>query len=370
MSLPVTQPFYENISNRHRNLNKLADQGKKIIGYFCTYTPVEIIYASGFLPVRIMGGIDRIEKADTLTPNFICPYARQAFEQGLGGTYKYLSGIVQGYSCDVTCGLTNIWEDNIRGDLYHLIPLPYINSPEARSFFRAVLSELIEKLEKAGGRFSEERLEDALNLYRSIRILVIELYTLRYNRQLPISASEFLHVILAGFITPPEEYLEMLKALKKTLVSMHAPQSDGIPVLVSGSLIEEPRILEVVEESGGTVVADDLCTGYRNFQPPDGKGDNPIDRLIDRIMNHFPCPSRSRVQDRIPLLLDLLKKSGARGILFIFQKFCTPHLADHPILIEEFRKMDIPSLMFEMEETGIMEGQLRTRVEGFFEMLR
>ena len=108
---------------------------------------------------------------------------------------------------------------------------------------------------------------------------------------------------------------------------------DSVPVVVSGSLVEEPAVLDLLEDSGGKVVADDLCTGLRNFQPPSGQGGDAIEQLIDRYMNRLPCPARSRATDRAVLLIRLIERSRARGVVFLFQKFCTPHLADHPFLV-------------------------------------
>ncbi|MDD5170008.1 MAG: 2-hydroxyacyl-CoA dehydratase family protein, partial [Syntrophales bacterium] len=160
----------------------------------------------------------------------------------------------------------------------------------------------------------------------------------------------------------------MLTELKKTLPQTASP-GKGIPVLVSGSLIERPDVLCLLEESGGMVVADDLCTGLRNFVPAYGAGADPLDRLIDRTLNRFPCPSRASAEERLPRLLQLLESSKARAVVFIFQRFCTPHLGDHPFLSAALRERQIPSMMVEMEESGTMEGQMRTRFEGFFEML-
>ena len=57
-----------------------------------------------------------------------------------------------------------------------------------------------------GGRFSEESLEKSLELYREIREIALELYGMRYDRRMPLTASQFLSVVLAGFVIPPEEY--------------------------------------------------------------------------------------------------------------------------------------------------------------------
>ncbi len=94
---------------------------------------------------------------------------------------------------------------------------------------------------------------------------------------------------------PPEEYRSMISELLSEIRNAPSPDiGDSVPILVSGSLVEEPAVLDLLEDSGGKVVADDLCTGLRNFQPPSGQGGDPIERLIDRYMNRLPCPARSR----------------------------------------------------------------------------
>jgi len=365
------EPFIKGLNSHGRRLKTLSQSGKRVLGYFCAYTPIELIHAVGFLPVRIMGGRGTISAADLVSPAFICPYMRRALEKGLRHEYDFLSGVIQGYTCDVTCGATKIWEQNIGGELFHTIPLPYNDNPDARRFFRASIQELIDKMQVIGGRFREESFEESLTLYRDIRELALELYRMRYDWRMPLTASQFLTVVLAGFVTPPEEYRSLIfELLSEIREASSSDIGDSVPVLVSGSLVEEPAILDLLEDSGGKVVADDLCTGLRNFQPPSGEGGDAIERLIDRYINRMPCPSRSRATDRAPLLLQLIERSRARGAVFLFQKFCTPHLADHPLLVTELKKRGIPSVMIEMDETGINEGRLRTRLEAFFEMLR
>ena len=69
-------PFRELLLNRRRVLEETAARGTKIVGYFCTYTPIEVIHACGMLPVRIWRGSGQAEKAYILVPSFKCPYMR------------------------------------------------------------------------------------------------------------------------------------------------------------------------------------------------------------------------------------------------------------------------------------------------------
>ena len=369
MTNAAIRPFTEAVRDQKERLRALASGGRKILGYFCTYTPVELIHAAGFVPVRILGGRTAIERADSLTPTFICPYLRQALEKALRGDYDFLSGAVQGYTCDVACGLINIWELNVPGELYHTVPLPYQDGPEARRFFREALRELAERLKGIGGRLTDESLAASLDLYEEVRRLSLELYGRRSRGRLPLSAAELLSVVQAGLVTPPEDYLPMLRALAAAVAAPPEAEPSGVPVLVSGSVIDEPGVLEILEASGGRVVGDDLCTGLRGFSPPGGKGDDPLERLMDRHFRRFPCPARMKAQERAPLLVDLAKGSGAKGVVFLLQKFCTPHLADLPVVLEALQAEGLRGLVVEMEEAGLNEGQLRTRVESFLEML-
>ncbi|MBW2544973.1 MAG: 2-hydroxyacyl-CoA dehydratase [Deltaproteobacteria bacterium] len=369
MPSPLVTPFSEALNDYMKRLEAVSSKGKKIIGYFCTYTPIEIIHAAGFLPVRILGGTGQVDRAYSLAPNFICPPLLLSLDKALESRFNFLSGVVQAYTCDVACGIVNIWEENIGGEIYHTIPLPYNDSPGGKVFFRSAIEEMIEKLKMIGGNITEESLNNAISLYADIRRLVLELYSVRYEGNLPLSATDFHAVIQSGFVTPPEEYRNMLERLLKDMKQVENHNPGGVPVLVSGSLVEEPRVLSILEESGGNIVADDMCTGYRHFCPPAGEGTDALECIIDRYIKRFPCPARTRAIHRMPLLMDLMQCSGARGVVFLFQKFCTPHLSDYPILREELSKEDVPNITVELEATGIMEGQLRTRFQAFIEML-
>jgi benzoyl-CoA reductase/2-hydroxyglutaryl-CoA dehydratase subunit BcrC/BadD/HgdB len=363
-SLQPFQDWVDNYPEKHLTLSKQMP----MVAYFCTYTPIEIIKAAGFFPVRILGESGPLQKVYTLAPSFICLYMRRALEKALAGKYNHLSGLVQAYTCDVACGLTNIWAENIRLGFYHTLPFPYNQNPEARAFFRSALLELIEKLNAQGGRFSIEALAQSLQLYQRIRGLLLDLYERRSSSRLDLPAKDLLMVVLAGFVTPPEIYLEHLETLVTEVQGQAViRETRGFPVLVSGSLIEDPLIMETLEALGFRVVADDLCTGLRSFYPLAGQGDDPLDCLIDRYFQHFPCPARHRAKDRFPLLMDLIQHSGAKGVIFLPQKFCTPHLADYPLLAEALQKEGLPHILLEIEDSGLTEAH-RTRLEAFLEI--
>jgi benzoyl-CoA reductase/2-hydroxyglutaryl-CoA dehydratase subunit BcrC/BadD/HgdB len=369
MTADLVAPFMTALENSPGNLSLLAQAGRRVFGYFCTYTPIELVDACGWVPVRIAGGPGSLEKSYTRVPDFICPYMKRALEKGLNGEYDYLSGIIDGYTCDAACGVANIWADTIGGDLFRVLPLPYRDSSASRRFYREVLGERVDDLSRLGGHVCQDSLSTAIDVRERIGEMIRAFYDLRYDGCLPLNTVELWTVVQAGFTLPPETYRDLLEDLLIRVAAAPVPERPGVPVMVSGSLIESVTVPEEIEACGGRVVADDLCTGIRAFSQFSSNGEDPFERLMDRHFNRIECASRSRAEKRLVLIRNLVKRSGARGVLFVLPKFCTPHLADIPLLSKELKKAGVPALLVEMDENWQMQGAVRTRLEAFFEML-
>ena len=108
MAADLVEPFKATLDSSSEMLSGLAHSGRRIFGYFCTYTPIEVVDACGWIPVRISGGPGPLEKTYSRVPDFICPYMKRSLEKALNGEYDYLSGIIDGYTCDAACGIANI----------------------------------------------------------------------------------------------------------------------------------------------------------------------------------------------------------------------------------------------------------------------
>ena len=111
MTTDLVAPFKTALDNGSQTLSDIARDGRRVFGYFCTYTPIELVDACGWVPIRISGGPGPLEKSYTRVPDFICPYMKRSLEKALNGEYSYLSGIIDGYTCDAACGVANIWAD-------------------------------------------------------------------------------------------------------------------------------------------------------------------------------------------------------------------------------------------------------------------
>lgn len=98
-TLPYRKEYLEAGRCHAPSLKQWKEQGKKIIGFQCTYVPEEVIYAAGILPVRLTGGELReleLEKANALMYINTCSFIRSCIELVIGDHYKFLDGFVTG----------------------------------------------------------------------------------------------------------------------------------------------------------------------------------------------------------------------------------------------------------------------------------
>ena len=85
----MASEFYQAYLNRHQLAEGWKQAGRKVFGYFCNYTPEEIVHAAGILPVRVRGSSENVDQADAHLPSFCCSYMRSALDQALKGRYGY-----------------------------------------------------------------------------------------------------------------------------------------------------------------------------------------------------------------------------------------------------------------------------------------
>jgi benzoyl-CoA reductase/2-hydroxyglutaryl-CoA dehydratase subunit BcrC/BadD/HgdB len=65
-----------------------------------------------------------------------------------------------------------------------------------------------------------------------------------------------------------------------------------------------------------------------------------------------------------------MERSGAKGIVFYGIKFCEPELFYLPELRRSLQEAKIPSITIEVDINDSLSYQIRTRLEGFLEMIQ
>jgi len=366
----MLQEFKDIYTDRYRFIKEQEEQGKKVMGWVCTYVPEEMIYAAGMLPIRITGWAGDTSVADGYLYSNVCSFARGCLEEGLKGNYDFLSGYVAVNSCDNLRRLFEVWSRYCKTPFTHIIKLPHKITEDSIAYFRDELFHLKERLEEFTGKeITDGSLQTAINLYNRTRQLLRRLYELRKANSPPISGAETLDVVLAGLVMPRELYNQRLEALLNDLAGKEKKDGDKLRILLVGSELDNSEYIRVIEELGSIVVTDDLCNGTRYFWDSVEANNSPLEALAKRYLTKAPCARMRPPTERLERIKKMIKDYRVDGIVYEMIKFCDLYGEDYPIFRDALRELDVPILTLNREYTFTGIGQTKTRVQAFFETL-
>ncbi len=366
----ILEPFGHSILTRHDAAKRWKAKGKRVIGWSCTYTPEELIYAANALPVMVFGDVESTKLADIYLPVNTCSFARSCFNAALKGDYNYLDGFAASGSCDNRDKTFDMWRYHVEIPYMHFINTPHTRSEKAHEFFYDELGRLKASLEKAfGDAISDAALKNAIQVYNTNRRLLKEVYDLRRKNPPLISGVEALEIVLSSMVTLKEEHNKLLSHLLTEVSNRSDLPESGVRLLVSGSVMDNPQLLKIVETVGGSVVADDWCTGSRYFWDLVDAGDDPLRAIARRYLDKIPSSFMLNQQDRFAHAIDMAKRFDVEAAIIFVLKFCDTHIFDAPQLTEELKTMGLPVLYLEWEHSLSGLAQLKTRIEAFIEMV-
>ena len=82
--------FNETRKNGFLKMKELKESGKNVAGIFCTYTPQEVIYAAGLIPVSLCATTeDSIKYAERDLPKNLCPLIKSSYGFAVSDTFRY-----------------------------------------------------------------------------------------------------------------------------------------------------------------------------------------------------------------------------------------------------------------------------------------
>ena len=357
--------------SRIRAKNK--EKKKKIIGHLCSYTPEEIIHAAGFHPLRLFSSKSDIVLAENHLQAYCCSLVRGVLEDSLSGRLDFLDGTVFPHTCDSIQRLSDIWRMNKKYSFFADVVLPVkLNTKSSKTYMVDVLTKFKKEIETATGiKITNEDLYASIKTFNVIRKNLSKIYELQSKKPGIIKGSDLYALVKGSMIMDRDEVASLLPVIAAKFKKMKAPEKQGKRIIISGSICDSPDIYTAIEEAGGIVVGDDLCTGQRWFEGEvDAKNKNPVNAIADRLMTRITCPAKhAGTVARGEHIVSLAKKNKADGVIFMLLKFCDPHAFDYPYLKEFLEKQNIKTILIEIDDQQQSAGQLSTRFETFMHMI-
>ena len=312
------------------------ETGKGAVGIMPVYCPEEIVHAAGYLPMGMWGTQKKtISKARTYWPPFACSIMQSITELMAEGVYDNLEAVIFSVPCDTLKCMSQKWQGKA--------PAIIFTHPQNRKDAYAVANVFCRE-EYA---IVKEKLENILDVTITTKAL-----------QKSIDIME------------KSKHTALLKELNEAIQAEPKPEFKGKRIIVTGIMAEPYEVLDIFEENGFAIVADDLAQESRQFREDVPKDADPLMALAKAWNNFDGCSlATDEFKPKGRIIIDAVKKYGADAVIVCMMKFCDPEEFDYPILLQEFEPEGIRSLFIEIDQESTAFEQIKTRVQTFAEIL-
>ena len=250
-------------------LRRARDEGREIVGLYCSYVPEELIHAAGAIPYRMRGvGSEGTNLGDTWFSSANCSFVRRILDQGLKGGFDFLSGIVFMNGCDHNRRLYDNWRfSKATGGFTYMLFVPYARQKASQDQYVTELTKLKSFLEERYEiTITDEALTASIALYNKKRALLTKIAETRRAARPSLTGTEFLPLMHAVVTIPVEDAVALLTEVLAEVTAGREVESEGkLRVIVTGSCVEELSHLELLEAGGALVVSDAICLGARHY---------------------------------------------------------------------------------------------------------
>lgn len=233
--------------------------------------------------------------------------------------------------------------------------------------------------ELTGNKITPEGLLRSIKEVNEKRKALLRLSELRKNSPAPISGKDSLLIEQISMYDDVERFTAQVNELCGELETrvkegVGVQKTGGLRVVVSGTPMALPnwKVPHIIESSGAVIVAEELCTGLRYYENTVAEDGGSVEQMIDAIAKRYldiNCACFSPNQRRVDKIVQLVRDYKADGVIHVSLAFCDPYLVEANRVEKALKEHGIPLLTIETDYGQEDTGQLKTRIEAFFEML-
>ena len=376
----IIEKFRRITENTHEYARSLQGKGRLLAGYMCTHVPEEILYAAGIIPVRILSA----HESQAMTRSYIhetyCSFSHDCAYQGLKQNYDYLDLLVHSSSCIHMAEAFNVW---IRfagfQEKSHLIPFPHIiHTKHARGMMVESYGEFKQFIEKFVKKpITDDDLERAIKVYNHTRRLLKRLWEFLSRDNPPIAGSDVAAVTLAAQVMDKQECNQMLEQLVQRLEGEPGKEPSGVRLMVTGGACDDLRVFDLIEDLNydASLIFVDSCTATRYFwfEVPEDRPDK-LEAIAEGYISRIPCPAKDNVpgtgeKKRFRFIRQFIEDYKPDGVVFLYQRFCSPQSMDIVALKPIIDMLGIPWTEVELDTT-VPVTQFGTQLEALVEIIK
>ncbi|AET68393.1 Benzoyl-CoA reductase/2-hydroxyglutaryl-CoA dehydratase subunit, BcrC/BadD/HgdB [Desulfosporosinus orientis DSM 765] len=371
---------FENLRAKSiKSIQAAKEDGRKIVGKYCIYSPMEIVLAAGAIPIPLCSTKqDPIAAAEKVLPRNLCPLIKSSYGYAASGACPYFNAsdlLIAETTCD---GKKKMYELLSEIKPLHLLQLPQKQDKEALEYWYGEIIKLKDRLEEEFGvTITEQDLRKAIHLMNEERRSLKDFQDIAKLKPSPISGMDILMVLYnRGFSIDKEEAIALVDSLTSELKELYRQGSSpfnaktprllltGVPVGIGSH-----KVVEIIEASGGNVVCFESCGGYKAVYDQVDEEKPPLLAIAEKYLR-TPCSCMSPNRDRYELLEQLVDEFKIDGVVDLTWQAChTYNIESHSLKKYLQTKKNCPFLQIETDYSESDIGQLRVRIEAFIEMI-
>jgi len=362
-------------------IKEAHEQGKKVVGMYCVFSPAEIALAADAISVSLCGTTQEpVEAAERDLPRNLCPLIKSSYGFGITDTcpYFYFSDVLL---AETTCdGKKKAYELMSEMKPMHVMNLP--QTAEGEDALEIWKNEMIKFKEFLEEEFqveiTDEKLRDAIKLMNRERDVMKRLHKLNAHKPAPLSGMDMLlSQWLKGFNVNKEEGIELVERLieeveERMEKGIYAFDEKAPRILVTGcptGVGGADKVLIALEEVGASVVALENCTGYKPLDTMVDENKDPILALAEKYLS-TPCSCMTPNNDRLDLIRRLAEEYDVDGVVDLTWQAChTYAIESHYVKNFVQDELGLSFIQIETDYSDSDTGQIRTRLEAFLETM-
>jgi benzoyl-CoA reductase/2-hydroxyglutaryl-CoA dehydratase subunit BcrC/BadD/HgdB len=375
--------FHAMVDHCYDHAEALKKKGRPVVGIMCEFTPREVIMAAGAAPVSLCGGaLETIAAAETRLPVNLCPLIKSTFGYHAERTNPFLEWadiVVAETTCD---GKKKMFELMAEERAMYVLELPQkSDDPDAFDRWAVEVGKFKSALEKTFGvRLTDGKLRAAVRLMnreRNLRRRLAELMTVDLP---PITGRQLLEFksLISGLEDDLEMYERALRLYGRGAAAEGSPLArrespPPVRVLMTGVPMAHgaERVIELVENLGAVVVAQENCTGLKPIlEDVDPDAEDLIRAIADKYF-HLPCSVLTPNDRRLESLGALAKKYRPECVIELVWHAClTYDVESARVRRAAEERLRLPYLKIETDYSPSDSARLALRVTALFETVR
>lgn len=358
--------------------------GRKKIGTFCAMVPLELIYAAGAVPIRLCSGsYTAATIGDGVVVRDACPLVKAVAGISQMDVIPALSGCrkwIVPLSCDCKRKTAGLLSES--RDVYFMnLPISRGQDSDTEMFLQEMYL-LAQELSKCTGKeITYRSLAEAMDEMGTAQYEVSRFLELRRQKGAGIFGTHVMAVMNAAAYMPVTLWSEYLGKLNDELEKRSQPEGriskkQRPKIILTGSPVIFPniKIPLLIEEMGGLLASDETCMGERMFYDPAVAVESSFDGMMRALANRYlkpcTCPIFSDNRDRIFRIRQMIRETGAEGVIYHVLRGCLVYDFEYQLMEKELEKDGIPVIRVESDYNEEDIEQLRIRIEAFIEMLK